>query len=190
MRTPTTHRQRLQGTLLVASPCKADHPLPGMVFLVISHDETGVAAVCLNDPTNHAFQRRCDEWINAGLSHKLLEELACNDESRAELAPWLSPYVEKASQVTAYTSQLYDNLEDAAAGLGKTIRLFVGRYQFANAEVEHQISQGIWLTVKASPELLFTDLSHMWEQTVRRAGEIALCEMTGSQSLYSEFAWN
>lgn len=190
MTTPATQRQRLLGTLLAASPCKVDHPLPGMVFLVVSDDETGIGAVCLNDPTNREFQRRCDEWIHAGLSEKLLEELARNDETRAELAPWLSPYVATASQVTAYTSRLYDNLEDAAAGLGKTIRLFVGRHQFAAAEVDHQFAQGMWLTVKASPELLFADLSHLWEQTVRRAGEVALCEMTGSESLHSEFAWN
>lgn len=190
MRTPANQRRRLLGTLLAASPCKADHPQPGMVFLVISDDETGIGAVCLNDPTNREFQRRCDEWINAGLSEKLLEELARGDEGRPELAPWLSPYIATASQVTAYTSRLYDNLEDAAAALGKTIRLFVGRHQFASGEVDHQINQGMWLTVKASPELLFTDLAHIWEQTVRRAGEVALCEMTGSNSLYSEFAWN
>lgn len=190
MRTPATKRQRLLGTLLAASPCMSDHPLPGSVFLITSDDDTGIGAVCLNDSTNHEFQRRCDEWVNAGLSEKLLEELARDDASRADLAPWLSPYVPATSHVTAYTSRLYDNLEDAAAGLGKTIRLFVGCYQFAAADVERQITQGAWLTVKASPELLFTDLSSLWEQTVRKAGEIALCEMTKSDSLYSKFAWN
>lgn len=191
MQTPEQTR-RLQGTLLAASPCIANHPFAGTVFLVTHHDELGITAVCLNDQSNHTFQRRCDEWIEAGLSENLLRELAGNGHSddRVDWAPWLAPYLTPDSHVTAYTSRLYTNLEDAAAGLGKTVRLFVGQHRFAPESLDEQIEKGLWLTIPASPEILFTDLTTMWAQTVRRAGEIALCQMTGAHSLYSEFAWN
>ena len=158
----TTVTTDLSNHFLLAMPNMADPNFGGAVVLVAEHNDRGALGLVLNKPTTMtlgALLQRIDLAANSGNEDRTpifyggpvqTDRGFVLHRPRGE---WSST-VEISPEISLTTSK--DVLEAVAGGVGpEQLLVTLGYAGWGPGQLEAEISQNAWLTVKADPSLLF-----------------------------------
>ena len=168
---PDPFSMDLTGTLLVAMPGMGDPRFDRSVIFVCAHSQDGAMGLIVNKPTRD---------VTLGALMKQLE--IDTDQARADTRVYMGGPVERARGFVLhspdYQSRLktlnvgtefgmtatLDVLEDIGAGQGPRDALItLGYAGWGGGQLEGEIAQNGWLTVDASPKLVFDpDYAGKW----------------------------
>lgn len=176
-------RLDLTGKLLVAMPAMSDQRFARAVVFLCAHSQDGAMGLIVNKPV-----------ADLGL-HMLMEQVAVKVAPGAEDRPvYFGGPVETARGFVLHTGEYQsrvttlpvspdfgmtatlDVLEDLAAGHGPSRAVVaLGYAGWGAGQLEAEIAQNGWLTVDATPELVFsTPDAGKWEAALRGLGIEAL----------------
>jgi putative transcriptional regulator len=172
----------LRGHLLIAMPGLNDPNFDHTVTYILEHNEGGAFGLIINRPIDLDMSDVMQQLSITSTSQTLnLQPVLLGGpvqpergfvlhRSNTELsAPWDSSAA-FADGISVTTSS--DILEALAAGNGPDPMLFILGYAGWDAgQLETEISDNAWLSVAATPEILFeTPLEDRWEASARLLG--------------------
>jgi putative transcriptional regulator len=174
----------LVGKLLVASPrVPAGFPFGRTVVLVLQHNHDGVFGVVLNRPASAEMQVAWQQAVGQSLfaEEKLVSGgpvqgpvLAIHREAElaeVEIQGGLFVSVQKDAIEQLRELELY---EDSVP-----YRIVLGAVNWPPSQLQNEIDNGAWFLVDAEPELIFSDPTALWEQSVRLYGADSIRRITG-----------
>jgi putative transcriptional regulator len=142
----------LAPTLLVAMPQLLDPNFRRAVVLLVHHDEGGTFGVVLNRSTDIRAPNLCES----------LEIEWCG--SPDEAIDWGGPVDPQTGWV------IFDDGQVASDPPGH-LRVLLGYAGWGPGQLETELSEGAWLVVPVTSEVVFeVDRSVMWEHVVRSLG--------------------
>lgn len=189
-RIPTTAGQlALTGQLLVATNRCADGMFAGSVCLILQHDQTGSVGLVLNKSLDMPGDQL---WKFLNAPEHAQHHSVCfggpisgpilalhNHEECAEVAA--------ASGV--YIAAHLDKLQQLVSTDDGEVRIVVGQVLWKGGQLEHELSEGMWLPLPATPKLVFASADEMWLQSMREVGNNYLTMITGAKPT-ANVQWN
>jgi putative transcriptional regulator len=153
----------LKGHLLIAAPQLGDPNFVRTVILMIDHDENGAFGVVLNRPSDRTVKEvweelddkcECLESINVGgpVIGPLLALHTQEHLAEAEVLPGV------------YLTAQRENLDELVREDEATFRLFSGYSGWGEGQLEGELEQGGWITLKANKEYVFSWGDELWER--------------------------
>ena len=153
----------LTGHFLIAMPSMVDPHFAKTLTFVCEHNEQGALGVVVNRPTDMTLQVLFEQ-VGIELSEPHLRATPVHFGGPVQtnrgfvlhqpIGEWQSTLSVKG-QVGLTTSK--DILEAVGNGAGPHRLLFtLGYAGWAPGQLEHELSQNAWLTVLATPDILFT----------------------------------
>lgn len=184
-RLSNTNTISLQGCLLAADRNWQDPMYSGSVCLIIHHSNQGAIGIFLN--------RRIGIPIGEFLS-KL--EGATPGDTKASLhfgGPQAGPVVaihrrqdlaEFMPSEGVYMAAQVEHLNTLlkSADKGSDVRLIIGQANWAAGELDKQFSEGRWIPLPVTPELVFCDEDRMWADALADAGNRFVLDLVGCHS--------
>lgn len=178
-----TERPRLPlvGHLLVSTSRCEDSVLRGSVCLVLHHGEEGSMGLVLNRPIDFdvdnlwKYLKAPDDKevrpirFGGPMSGPILA--LHNQEQWAEVAPASGVYI--AAHV--------DKLQQLVASHQGEVRIVVGQVLWKVGQLEHELENGIWLPVPATPELVFAPEEDMWRRGMFEVGNRYVAMLVGAE---------
>jgi putative transcriptional regulator len=170
----------LGGQLLVATTNCADSMLQGTVCLILHHGAEGSMGLVLNRAIEldtdglwkflNAPEERTSRPIRFGgpVSGPILA--LHNHKECAEVAAAAGIYI--AAHV--------DKLQQLIASHSGEVRIVVGQVLWKVGQLEHEIGQGMWLPLPATPELVFAPEEEMWRRGMREVGNRYVAMLAGA----------
>jgi len=169
----------LTGMLLVAMPGMGDPRFDRSVIFVCAHSKDGAMGLIVNKPTRE---------VTLGALAKQLEIKA--DQEHSGMRVHMGGPVERARGFVLHSSEYQsklktlnigdafgmtatlDVIEDMAAGQGpQDALIMLGYAGWGSGQLEGEIAQNGWLTVDASPELVFaTEDTGKWAAALATLG--------------------
>jgi putative transcriptional regulator len=179
---PASGPRSLKGRLLVASPALNDPNFDSTVVLLLEHGDDGAVGVVLNRPTGTDVADPLPGW------HRLCAEPpvvfvggpVSPDAAICLARSWPD------EDVDAY-EPLFDSLgtldlsvdPDEVAAAVQGIRVFVGYAGWGAGQLDRELLENAWLTVPASPAILFdTPVEQRWQAAADLVG-VDLSRMSG-----------
>jgi len=160
----------LTGHFLVASPHLGDPNFFRSVVLLIRHDEEGAFGVVLNRPLPSTVG---DVWKVLG------NEAIKNDQPIYLGGPVTGPllalhadmaYSEGEVMEGVYYATHKEHLNHLVDEYEGSLRIFSGYSGWGEGQIEHELSEGSWLTTPATPEDIFAEPEEMWKSVASRIG--------------------
>lgn len=160
----------LEGHLLIASPNIGDPRFERTVVFLLHHDERGAFGVIVNRQLPETIQglwqklgeTQChvDRNLNLGgpVSGPIIALHSLEDAGELEIAPGL------------YVAEHKEQLNKLMQIPECPIRVFVGHAGWTSGQLEEEIEQGVWSTLEATPEFIFSDDQDLWVNAMRAAG--------------------
>lgn len=177
---PESTRLPLAGQLLVSTDRCADNVLRGSVCLVLHHGDEGSMGLVLN--------RAIDFDVD-----NLWKYLQAPDDKGARPirfgGPMSGPILalhnqEQLAEVAAaagvYVAAHVDKLQKLVASHRGEVRIVVGQVLWKVGQLEHELEDGVWLAVPATPELVFAPEEDMWRRGMREVGNRYISLITGA----------
>jgi len=168
---PLNAMESLAGYFLVASPHLADPNFARSVVLLIHHSDEGAFGVVLNRPSGKPIKELWDE----------VSETPCCTEQHLHLGgPVSGPLIalhtdgnlsEMEVLPGLHFSAQREHLEKLIAQSEQRYRLFVGHSGWGGGQLENELREGSWLTVRATLEYVFHEESELWKLVARQIGE-------------------
>jgi len=168
-----------QGVFLVAAPELTDPDFVHTVILLVAYGEEGALGLIINRPSGIPLRQ-------------VLPDIKENDKVSPTL--YSGGPVSRNNLFALFTSD--KPLEGAVNALGNIyfsgnrdviiplfqngdqknkIRIYAGYAGWAPGQLEHEIMRGAWITVKASPEMIFSDDPHgIWPSMFKQPEEIII----------------
>ncbi len=163
----TKKAKSLEGQLLVASPKISDPKFFRAVILVLHHGNNGAMGVVLNRPLP----------TNAPELWDFVGDAVTVGDDRAHFGGPLSGSItvlhnvantSRSPQGRIYVLEKCDQLEKLLGALqDESFRFFVGHAGWEKGQLEAELESGAWLSVPASPTLVFGDKSDLWLSAMR-----------------------
>ncbi len=189
---PSTARLSLSGVFLIAMPSLEDTRFQNSVVYLCEHSEKGAMGLIVNKPA-------------ADVSFKdLLEQLEIKPSvDLAHVPVYFGGPVETGRGFVLHSGEYksdlrtlqveprvaltptLDVLEDIAAGRGPhDVMMMLGYSGWGPGQLEREITENSWLTVKADPKLLFGVIAtQKWAEAVRLLGvDPALLSASGGRA--------
>lgn len=169
----------LRNQLLIAMPQLEDPNFHHSVTYLIEHNEEGAMGLTLNRPLTGSVEDVLDDLgiahsARIGASHQLVAGGPVQPEAgfilhRDDGTPWQHS-VAVGDGLCLTTSQ--DILEAIGNGEGPAQSLLaLGYAGWAPGQLEQELSENAWLSVPASPELIFdTPAEQRWQAAAARLG--------------------
>jgi len=170
----------LAGQLLVSTDRCADNVLRGSVCLVLHHGDEGSMGLVLNRAIDFDVDNL---W-------KYLK--APNDKEVRPIrfgGPMSGPILalhnqEQLAEVAAasgvYVAAHVDKLQKLVASHAGEVRIVVGQVLWKVGQLEHEFEDGAWLSLPATPELVFAPEEDMWRRGMREVGNRYIALVTGA----------
>jgi len=172
------------GKLLVASPrMPAGSPFGRAVILILQDSDEGVFGVVLNRPASPemllAWQQVADKPTFA--AEKLVSGgpvqgpiLALHREQKlAEVEIQGGLFVSVQQEAIEQLSQM-EFFDDEVS-----FRIVLGAVSWEPGKLENEIDNGAWFVIDGEPDSAFSDMSTLWQRSVRRYGEDSIRSLTG-----------
>lgn len=187
-----SYMKQLAGKLLVASPSWAFEREFRPVFLVLEHDGPRVKAVLLNHPTGKSVRN---------LWESVTDEPCVSDEPLLFGGPVSGPVVALHTQKRwgelkvphgLYVAIHQQVLAEMVQQTDHPFRIFVGHSGWRARKLRKELKRGRWLTVPATPDLIFANSDTMWTQCLQAAGKAVLAHAPGVKPWLNVVnpAWN
>lgn len=181
----------MQGHFLVASPHLSDPNFFRSVVLVVQHDDEGAFGLVLNRPTEKTVgdlwemlteeeECECEQLVHHGgpVEGPLTAIHSRSECSENEVAPGV------------FFSAAQENLNRLVQQSDGVLRVFMGYAGWAAGQLEAELEQGGWLSVKAAKEVVFGDQDEMWKSVVERIGHDILATSVRTKHVPSDPANN
>ncbi len=176
-------RLDLTGKLLIAMPGMRDARFARAVVFLCAHSEDGAMGLMINKPVTelrlHALLAQVEMHVAPGVADGPVHFGGPVEHARGFVLH-SGDYRARATSLPV-TEQFgmtatMDVLEDLAAGHGPARAIVaLGYAGWGAGQLEAEIAQNGWLTVDASPELVFTTPdAGKWEAALRKLGVDAL----------------
>ena len=88
---------------------------------------------------------------------------------------------EVAAASGVYVAAHVDKLQKLIASHKGEVRIVVGQVLWKVGQLEHELDDGVWLAVPATPELVFAPEEEMWRRGMREVGNRYLSLLTGAR---------
>ena len=177
---PNSPNRVLQGKLLVATErLMGTHFEKTVVLLLQDDSHSGTFGVILNRPANDQAKQNWREM--SGSPEHVITQLVHGgpmggpvfaihrDESLGEVEIAGDVFISaKAESI----QQLFDQNPD-------DYRIFLGIAGWRPDQLESEIEQGLWYVMDSDPDDIFDDSTWLWEKSMFRFGEYALCDVVG-----------
>jgi putative transcriptional regulator len=164
----------LKGQLLVASPKLRDPNFFRAVVLLVQHDENGSLGLVLNRPLD----------VSVRSAWKQLSELPCEVDGHLHHGGPCEGVLmalhtdEDASDLQVlddlHFSTTKDSIEQLVMRPSERVRIFVGYAGWSPGQLEGELAEGAWLTVRATSEQVFEVQQGTWEHLLRAIGRSSL----------------
>ena len=153
--------RNLKNHLLIAMPALEDSWFAGTVTYLCEHDEDGAMGIVLSKPSTHHFSEVCEQLGIEGRSGNdpvILQGGPVSPEQgfvlhRNNGQDWASTM--KVTDDVSLSSSRDILLSIAAAEGPDEYRFVLGYAGWGADQLEHELSDNAWLTLPATPELLF-----------------------------------
>jgi putative transcriptional regulator len=177
--TPNQHLQgqtkaprNLEGHLLIASPRMLDDWFGRAVVLVIYHGDDGTFGVILNHWLTETVRELWEE----------VSEIPCENNQPLYLGgpddgPVMVLHTEESSADVQVLPGVFlaveqDNLSWIVHQDSLPFRLFVDVTSWEQEQLEEEISQGDWLVLPATKDLIFAEPDNQWLDALREFGRL------------------
>ncbi len=152
----------LSGQLLIASPYLADRNFFRSVVLLISHDAEHAFGLLLNrpgyDPLGRVWEEMAGEYFDRSetvrtggpLEGPLMILHEVPDFSDSEIVPGI------------HLSTVRDSVEAIICSNETPVVPIVGYSGWGAGQLESELQVGGWMTLPATPELVFADPDELW----------------------------
>lgn len=181
------------GTLLVASSLVTDPVYAGGVCLVVHQDDDNVIGVMLNrplQPSPEALMQMLGEPTDSTnritqIAPQMPTEVSGSLHFGGPLSGpvvaihQLSQCAEAETGNGIYVAAQKHHLEQLVRDQPGPYRLIVGHLGWEKGQLESEIEAGIWHTVPATADSVFSATSDMWQRLVRRATSNSMAKWMG-----------
>jgi putative transcriptional regulator len=152
----------LSGVLLVSHPM-VQGPLQRSVILILDHSETGSYGLVINRPTNHSVKTAVanlpvellkhfgDSNVSFGGMVRRMQYLHSIPSCGGTPIPFCKRPLFAGGSITKALSTVRKN-----ADLVTHFNFFVGCCTWESRQLEEEIKNGFWITVKSSPDVLLS----------------------------------
>lgn len=153
----------LKGHLLIAAPQLGDPNFVRTVILMIDHDENGAFGIVLNRPSDRTVKEVWDELDD---SCECLESINIGGPVVGPLlALHTQEYLAEAEVLPGlYLTAERENLDELVRQDYSTFRLFSGYSGWGEGQLEGELEQGGWITLKAKKEYVFVWDDDLWDR--------------------------
>ena len=176
-----------QGVALVASPNMNDPRFAQTVVLLLRHNEEGALGVVLNRPIG-------DEQKVALADMQDLGDTPLNFHFGGPVAGPVIVLQTRESRLGNTTGKMFTiNKQEQIQGVinnAKDCRLFVGHANWEPGQLEHELQEGMWMTVPVSGDLLFGNHEELWAEAVRSVGRNFYRDVLGIQGQPEDVSYN
>jgi putative transcriptional regulator len=178
--------ESLEGHLLAAVPQLQDPNFVRSVLLMIQHNQEGAFGLVLNRPIGKTVQELWREvgsspchstqpiFLGGPVPGPLMALHPKSDLAEIELLPGLF-FSAKKPHLDALV------LDDAP-----TCKIFVGHAGWGPGQLENELNEGAWRSMKATPEYVFTKQEDLWETVLREIGHTTLQSILQIKDLPSD----
>ena len=180
----------LEGQLLVAAPSLHSPPFQHTVILLMEHTAEGALGVVLNRPIKETISQL---WEKVGAEAPRSERLVHfgGPVSGPLLALHLSPKLgEKRVPPGLYLAAARHHLERLVRQDKIPFRLFVGHAGWGGGQLENELSQGVWMTLPARPEHVFSEDQNLWKSVIEQIGWSVLTAAGNVKHRPADLRWN
>ncbi len=87
---------------------------------------------------------------------------------------------EVAAASGVYIAAHLDKLQQLVTAENSEVRIVVGQVLWKGGQLEHELLEGMWLPLPATPKLVFASADEMWQQSMREVGNHYLSMITGA----------
>lgn len=172
--------ENLAGHLLIAIPDLGDPNFSKTVVMMFQHNEEGASGVILNRPSDVTIKRVWDEVAE--------EPCDCRDPVNIGgpvQGPLIALHGSLALAETPVISGVFismgrDNLNELVHQTDQPFKLFSGYSGWGAGQLESEIQQGGWLTLKANAEHVFDSPDGLWRQVCDQVGNDILMSQLGN----------
>lgn len=176
-------QQSLLGKLLVASPrVPFGFPFDRTVVLILQDSEEGIFGVVLNRPASADMLL---DWQKVAGESAVAEKLVAGGPVQG---PVLALHRQQELAEVELQGGLFVSVQqDAIQQLSKRnfyednspFRIVLGAVNWPTEELMNEIDNGNWFVLDAAADLVFTDWTVLWEESVRAYGAESIRESTG-----------
>lgn len=178
LRSPDKHDGYLEGKLLVATPQIVGDCFQYSVIYLFAHNPHGAMGVIVNKPLEMIHFATLFQQIGIEITARMRDLTVYHggpvEENRGFVlhsADWRAPDTLVGKSGVAITASA-SVLREIAAGGGPVDRLLtIGYARWASGQLESEIEANSWITVGATPELIFhTDDEAKWALSAKSLG--------------------
>ncbi len=87
---------------------------------------------------------------------------------------------EVAAASGIYVAAHLDKLKQLVSAAEGEVRIIVGQVHWKVGQLEHEMAQGMWLPIPATPKIVFANPQEMWRQSMREVGNRYMSILTGA----------
>ena len=176
----------LSGHLLIAIPDLGDPNFSKTVVLLFQHSEEGASGVVLNRLSDSSIRSVWDEIADEpcecedliGIGGPVQGPLIGLHSSQILAEDQVMP-VGFNSGTPVYISLSRENLRELVHQQDQRFRIFSGYSGWGPGQLESEIAQGGWLTLKAKSEHVFNSPESLWRQVCDDVGKDVLLPLLG-----------
>ena len=180
----------LSGHLLIAIPDLGDPNFSKTVVLLFQHSQEGASGLILNRPSDSPVSavwekvagERCDcqDWVLVGgpVQGPLIALHSSIALSETQVLP-----AGDESSLPVYISLERENLDALVRQEKQPFKIFCGYAGWGPGQLESEVEQGGWLTLKANSEHVFNSPDGLWRQVCDDVGKDVLMPLLGRQNL-------
>ena len=159
----------LKGHLLIASAALVDPNFRETVVLMVHHDADGALGLVLNRPSEMSLSELWEKiadascqseqflYVGGPVEGPLMALHTHQDLSEVEVLEGVHFSVQK------------ENLNEIVTRDDASFRLFVGNAGWAGGQLESELEQGSWFTMKAEPSHVFAPGENLWKTVFHEA---------------------
>lgn len=178
--------ENLTGHLLIAIPDLGDPNFSKTVVLLFQHSEEGASGVVLNRPSHASISSVWDEVADEpsdcedliGFGGPVEGPLIALHSSLVLAENQVLP-AESQSDLAVYISMTRENLNNLVNQTGQLFKIYSGYSGWGPGQLEAEIEQGGWLTLRAKSEHVFNSPDGLWHQVCDDVGKDVLMPLLG-----------
>ena len=152
---------------LIASPHLHDSNFARSVVLLIQHDEDGAFGVVLNRTSDKSIREIWEDVVEQPCDSDQMVHVGGPVVGPLMALHTMSLFSDSEVMPGLFISTQKDQLERIVRGEDSEFRLYSGYAGWAAGQLEHELTEGGWVTKPADREDIFLPAERLWEKVAR-----------------------